>query len=378
MSEKSLPNNRDPANAAIRDLIGELLQEPFAAANSLGTLSLKDAAKLFEGERFSESGALDEGLAESFEKCRSVYCLLIMELENRGITEEEITSLQEWSSTAPTEVTEVHPPELPPLPGAKPPANKLSKAPPLPKTGKPRPEPPPAKIPETEDSHLNLSGPPKEYVRIAQYFQSWLEVTSPPFAAEYVERLIGQNLSFALESQCHRTLHAGLERFWGQRRAAIKALLAPDADENSQFALSPILRNDLDQLSERHRFWLGDKTFPYPVVLLALRYIFARPRAEDFTPSLTESAVLLLFFGNPGPLGDWQLGNELGAHGLSVEETLELSFRLIHLQRVRNLLLIPTSPLPDANQRKILSQELRRTLHLMSAVTLGNYSRNAA
>jgi hypothetical protein len=366
MAEKSLPTQRNAARAAVRELIDRLLSESFAREHGLADRDLKEVAKLFEGESLSEEGS-EAPHDESFERCRSTYCLLLMELETQGLTEDAITPLKAWSSGAENPAADPKPHGVPPLPQAK--------APPLPKPAR-RADPPPAKVPEGDEPVVELSGPPKEYLRIAQYFQSWLGVSSAPFGSDYVERLIGQNLCFSLESQCHRTLRHALERFWGQRQTAIESLMTRSDEDVLDF--EPAVLEALNKLAEQHRFWLGENRFPHSAVRHAMRYLFARPQADDFAPSLIEAGTLILFFGNPGAIGGKQLGNELGAEGLGADDTIELAFRLIHLQRARNTLLIPTTPLPESSQRKALYQEIRRTLHLIASLTLGNRTRNAA
>ncbi len=184
--------------------------------------------------------------------------------------------------------------------------------------------------------HLPSTGKAKVYVVLAQYLRSLKENGSFPVPGDYADRLIAQNFCFAVELQCIEKLEQPLERFWTQRDALIPTLYE---QEGKGRGLNPPLKRALDELATIHGDWLPEKKFPHNAVNHSLSYIAGYDREEVFQPALIDAGALILFFGEDRIFGKIALKNVLGIRGITNSEAVELAFRLISFQKLRNKVL---------------------------------------
>jgi hypothetical protein len=376
-------------NATLRDeghgdslkaLVLELLDEPYAAAQRLSDANIESLGKLLE-EAAEEMANPDlspsvSELAPSYERCKDIYCRILMELEQRnsslptqtlmelaaavpsrgGI--QEIIDLTEEEENTKTDVDitrndlkKKDPPKKEDIAGAF--RSILRPPPPLveeltgPSEGETEvestggsepaverklrlaPKPP---VPETP-AHFPTSGRAHEYVTLAKYLSSLKTDGNFPLPAGYADRLASHSFCFAVEAMCIDRLTAPLGRMWPKRNELIPPVLSQEADKPGLVAA---LKRALDELAQIHGAWLPDKRFPHHAATHALRYMHSYERSEAFHPALIDSGTLILLFGQQRNFGKVALQNALGLKGLSNSETIELSFRLMGLQKLRN------------------------------------------
>jgi hypothetical protein len=208
----------------------------------------------------------------------------------------------------------------------------------------------------------NMAAAPlaKEYLQMAEHFAQMGHQDSFPFSVSHLDKITAQNYCFALEAEWLDKPSPALASFWSRRQPAILLLL----DKNSgRFQFHPDLKENLVALSETHRDWLLEGKFPSAATLTSLRYFAGTSEISKLKLSLLDVAVLLLFFGQTRTVGQLSLTNEIGASGLAPKEMIELSFRLLRIQKIKSKCL---SIAPDftRNLLPLLETDIKRVFTL--------------
>jgi hypothetical protein len=189
--------------------------------------------------------------------------------------------------------------------------------------------------PEVEISVPPLSNPRAEhFYRMACLAKKLDPAGKFNIPDEFINRLAAQNQCFVVESEIVYKMDPIIGPFWPHRKKLIRTLLDVKA---KKFEFRAEIRKYLENIATRYRAWLPEEKFPFAGVLHGLRYWLALVDSSTYRPSLLEAGSLLLFFGQESQWNGLELKNILSVQGLSPEEIIELSFRLIRLQKMKNL-----------------------------------------
>jgi hypothetical protein len=397
----------------LKDLCENLMSEPFAKLHRLSDKSLDDVGNILSSfqEKFD---ALLENMAEypelsdlspSFEKSKELYCLIILKLEENALNPENFDSL---SALAESENKTVFSHSIEKRPPAPVPWDSLTDEPFTPDLPKPiheseiedevvvedlldhhlehqinqptssitaedpepvheeradffaeevRPEVASPAEPQTKSLIASRSPQANHYLLFAE----WLNESKGAGALEgdFLDRVISQHYSFAIEAELHHLLEKGIRNFWGHRNDAVRALL--DLTSH-RFELLADLNRELQTACDSHSDWLFEKGFSTGAVLNSLRYMIGS-KAETFSPTLSEFSTLFLFFGQPS-LGAFELKNFLGIESLSSSEVTEISFRLSRIQKIKSRALSVSSEF-NAHHKTTLEVDIKRVHQLV-------------
>jgi hypothetical protein len=218
-----------------------------------------------------------------------------------------------------------------------------------------------------EKRHTASSPLAKEYIQMAEHFIEMSQRGVFPFPIIHLEKITAQNFCFAMEAEWIDRVIPSLNPFWSNRATTIPRLLDKSG---GRFDFHLDIKNDLVALTESHQDWLLDGKFPFAATLTSLRYLAGISDLDKLKLSLLDIAVLLMFFGCDRTVGEISLSNELGAQGLSESEIIELSFRLLRIQKIKSKAL----SISQDFKREILSTltgDMERVFSLMHQLKFG-------
>lgn len=293
-------------NSGLEDLLRILISEPFAVEHGFADMNLDEVGLLLENLQESF------GKTESFEKCKSTYCLLLLELDllHREIPTQALSELVQVS--VPEKIEE----EFPIL----------------------EPITPPFK-PTREDTVWSSfaakakAEPAKNFAALAEELKQWAPASMK--VGETKRRLIAQSLCWAIEAELFRFLKPGLVDFWPVRNEPIHRHLNKTG---SVFDLAPDLKTSLEGQSKEYGEWLYESRFPIQGLITSLRYLLSVPNLEKFNPAPLDLATLILLFSK-----------QLKFTGLQEEETTEFVFRLSRLQGLKAKVFSPHQEWKEAD-----------------------------
>lgn len=458
-TKKNVPETVDK-NDGVDLLVQKLLAEPFSKEFDLEETSLENLGRVLEEldeqQRTQSLPPTFTPLLQSYQRCKELYCLLLMRLEElqwKRIPDETIGALQNRDQntqflapkisssrqpapvrldSAPAEkappsqdAVEASPPESDVLAIDEEEATAANDIPflqsadiqPVPAEGTsltaettdaPSPLPPPERLdplaspaaPTVElPSHidpewatdlcltgefpvpgdtpsapapdqplpnrLTLSASAQEYLKASEFFRAVAETEGERVPLAVANRFLAQSISFAVECECQERLQGSLQAFWSEKEEAIRRILTY---ANEQPEIDPLLAQSFVKLAEECAPWLPGGKFPFRAVLNSLQYLQTAQDISTFSPSPLEAAVLLLFFGRDAKPNGFVLKNYLNARGLAEKEFLELAFRLVRCQKVRNQCL---SHLPRTFNLKDLERDSQRILELLGRLEAG-------
>lgn len=339
--------------SAIPELIEKLLREDFAEKNGFVNLNLESIGKILEETRegFEHPNTLSpEFLAEmeSYERCKSTYCLLLLQYEllnYQDLPEQSLSQLQNPVDSVPDFIADEE--------------NSMS---------------------EKTMLHIGISGPlvrvPSNegklgtYLSIAHLLSQARERKDIKISETHSIRIQGLCHLFDLESEVFRFFLPLLACFWPQKKAAILELLD---GKSHGFEFHPSLKSGLEILAKSHREWLAEEKFPLAACVNSLKYVFGVQQLEKFKPALLDVSILTLLFGRESEMGEVPIINRLGVP-FSDAQAVEFAFRLTRLQKSKaKLSSISNEIAPDdliqiqddcAALKKLFETESAATEHL--------------
>lgn len=326
------------------DLIGQLLSESFAIEQTFSQMNLQEIGELIEDKRdqFESPDALSDAFIqkmESFEKCKSTYCLILLELEFQNTTElpdQILCELLETLAPGPSiaindeedsmsEKTMIGLGISRSLPSH---AEKLEEDFPILEPISPL---------LSHEPESTRSAYAQGFVDLAALLQEWQSSAMHNIQPSHFGRVIAQNLCWGLECELFTRIQTGLESLWEKRSEYITPLLV---QTGRSIELIPELKTTIEEQASANPQWLFEARFPAQGMVTSLRYFMSVPDLAAFNPAPLDLAGLVLLFGHGADLG-FQFHNRLGLKGLAQEEVLELAFRLTRIQRLKAKVLSP-------------------------------------
>ncbi len=378
-------NSRQNLNA----LVESILDEPFTKEKALDELTLQEIGELLERERdrFENEANIfleDQSptLKDSFIRTKEIYCSILLELNHLDLEDllfQNLISIREREA----ELSLVDP--TPPLSHSESAApvedetgggldsfagNLTIENKPLLSTAPSDSDAPPLYVEINEEGSVapkemgsNFSSPStKGYLELASYLRSHLDKES---ILSDAQRLVGVSFCFALESECTEKFSSAIAEFWTKREAAIRLLLNLDS---KQFDFSIDLKRVLTVVASDFKVFLHEQALPMSSLLNSVRYLYLSRELSKTAFSLIDFASLFLLFSQE-KLGDLKLNRIFYVNGLSEAETVELSFRIMRMHKIRSRLLQMSYKIePDILSN--LEVDLFRVLKLFEQVHL--------
>ena len=330
----------------VQEFIADLLGNALAERNGFTELTLEQI-----GVRLGDLGQdlIDaaEGLTEheDFEKCKSSYCMILIELELGDQSDFPTQTLAELAfpaegpedSDEPTGTDERMEAQLfAPESQSEPTSLPVAPSP----TGK------------SVGRELCKFGTPLLYTRRIENLRDSLG---------HLRKLTGQAFCFAVEAEGDHRIASSLNENWAECQSQIASLTQ---HTGGNFELLPQLKDGLIAISQNCKSWLYEGNLPFGAFNNALRFLnsIREPGKMHFAP--IEISALLLFFGQDGDLNGIELRNRLRVTGLSGDQIIELSFRLSRIQRFRALIVSVHSEFSE-EQFKILEEDFYTVVPLL-------------
>lgn len=415
----------------VQSLVSQILAEPFAESQQLAEATLDQLGRTLEEaatdyERPDLPPSLTD-IAASFQRCKDLYCQILLDLESLTGTDWEQKPLTELAQTAAaataplaeeapaialgeeisdetnvesfenTVVTEAPvlpefaaPTELPDAPEfIVPPttdevdaAEKVSEPsiPTVPMTPIPPLTPGPEMAPVAMPVVAAVPALPKTVVRDmgfgqrakeAQLISEWLRSIAPkePSSLDSTQltRVSVQLLGNALELECWDRMRDGVSKIWEKRESAIKRLL--DA-KKSPWCLPQATKDQLTQFEKAIFKKPSAKPLPFFAMENSLRYLHSLPRLEGFYPSLLDAGTLLFFFGQKRELREYQLENHFWTLDTKLAECTEAALRLIRFHDQHRKTLTPWPSAGESVEPEKIEDEIEHILELFGKIEL--------
>ncbi|MBM4317284.1 MAG: hypothetical protein FJ116_07365 [Deltaproteobacteria bacterium] len=365
-------------SATFRELLGKLFNDPFAIQSGFLELSFEEIGLILEEPLEDNSQLL-----ETYQSCKSIYCLLLIELDLCGYTSlpkelserplkdlfclletpkpvEPIsvgeTKAQEIIKDLNLEIDEQSVTNLNPLLETIS-SLSLDEALPVEST----PEPSETLVVENASSLAN-SSPELEiiastsseensvphfeaetkfqnpgdildlssaYKNIAYFLKDKRDSRVLNTSNEAAQRVAIHCLICASEAKVFNLLKEPLSQIWPTRQQKIETLLI-----QGQFKFNEITNAKIDSDEKEFSSFLFEGKFPRLAALHCLKYLTLTQTLECLHPSVFELAAFLYFWG-PQILGAGPLSLEATNPKLNGLNTTELAFRLFRLDRIK-------------------------------------------
>ncbi len=225
----------------------------------------------------------------------------------------------------------------------------------------------------TPDQDANaVSDEAKEFLDVAEYFHDLSKRSSGPISVNQAERLEAQNLCFAVDIESEKKAQAAFSALKDRKHDLIESMVTSRAGRSH---LEPALLAGLEKTAKQKRALLYEGQLPLAGIIHSLRFLDLTDSDSITQPALFFTASLLMCFGHDGKLGDRSVKNEINVEGLSSEEILELCFRLLRLQKLRNRALSVTTPWSSGELASI-QEDVKTALPLLGRmrINVGNES----
>lgn len=330
----------------VSELLAQLAVDPFAVNNGFENLSFADIGLILE-EPIGE----DPQLTDSFDACKSIYCLILIELELSGY--EDLPNLLQQNTLrsitqfeAPN-IDSTHSPETPPQ------ILELT-------TGPTPPE-------GTQPSDLS-----DNFLKIADFFGSPDSEKTLNVTHETKDRALIHFLISACEITVFGLLKDDLIQFWPSRQDKILALLRGDS-----FSFSEEVFNQFEDHQRRYPQWLFDDRFPKLGALHCLKYLTLTKSFDAFHPTAFELGTFIYFWGalqrNHGQSSE--ILSSLST--LTAENLIEVSFRLFRLDRIKAIGLNFNRELPP-HLTQLVQEDTHQIRHLLRSQQIQSPEKNVA
>lgn len=338
-------NRMEFDKSGLRDLLTAFLRDPFVQSQNLRDLNLEEIGTFFEGQ--DEAPHTD---IAGFERAKSHYCLILLELELLGFTDSPVEPLSVfYASMGGEREKEVElPSELPDL--SFPPTEIVLDQFVLP--GGSALESSISKDTSWKTLLNSIQSPSgRAYFELSRTLT--LAGSFPrSIRSEDLDRLNAQCQIWSIECELFERTKPALMHFWPHRDTHISRILCQNG---RAYDFHPGLKEGLENFAKNHPDWLYENKFPISGILSSLRYLMSVPAIEKFVPAAIDFAALILLFGRNSEYGAQLIYNVLGISGISGEEILELSARLSRLQRLKAKILNPHQPLTTSISETVRS-----------------------
>lgn len=303
-------------NETLQGLICNLMADPFSVSNGFGELTLEEIGFILE-EPLSESSPLKE----TFDGCKSTYCLILIELELMGLSSIPNDLLEKpikdfvvnhaSPDTAHSKVTQIfseHQPEI-----EREEVTNLN---------------PRLELSSSKDFN-SITVLEKEYSELAFIFTQKSFPNNFSISKEAAQRTAIQFSIASCEISLFTGIRDSLKNFWPSRIDDIHKVLAEKEFKFNQSWIEKIANDE-----KSYSLFLFEETFPRLASLHCLKYLTLSKNLETLHPSTFELATLIYFWGpkikffNPNSGENDQLE-------LQDEQTVPLAFRLYRLDRIK-------------------------------------------
>lgn len=337
-----------------KTLLGFLTVEPFAVSSGFGDLNLEEIGMLLE-EPIEESSQI----FESYNSCKSTFCLLLIELELCGHTSipqqliekplKDLSELAAMSAPPKQRIEEI----------------KLSQI----------IEERKINLEEEEVTRLtptleivNAKPTPKE-TDLQQEFDALGHcfigntINFPEsLSKEVSDRAAIHFLIAASEISLFRRFKEGIATLWPNRLEAIQELLNPNEFKFNETTLTKIKTDE-----ESHPELIVNGAFPRVATLHCLKYLTLTKSLESIHPTIFELGVIIYFWGTE--IASKAIENEQdNLFQFSQEQTVELAFRSFRLERLKTSASNFNQPLAE-NYLQIVLEDVQAINHVLGRNT---------
>jgi hypothetical protein len=353
-TNSSLTNAPEEISQTFKDLLATFIQEPFALSNGFEDLNFEEIGLILE-EPFGD----EQTLTDSYNSCKSTYCLMLIELELNGyeylpvsfkektlkqLADQNIAPRVEVETSAPEKALEIvternlnlgneETTNLNPI---------LELAPPIPE--------------ETQEEPTN---PANEYFELANFFANKQITPEIKISDRTMQRIMIQFAISGCEISGFNKLRDVLSSFWPNRIEAINHFIQTDS-----FKFTDSTNSIFERHEKQHGEWLYEGKFPRVATLHCLKYLSVIQSVERLHPSVFELGCFFYFFG--------ALSNEIPSSinpirdfaQLSSEQFIETAFRLFRLDRMKANANNFNHPLSEG-QDQIVREEVSRIMCLL-------------
>jgi hypothetical protein len=150
---------------------------------------------------------------------------------------------------------------------------------------------------------------------------------------KHLRRLVLHNHLMALEQECQFKMQTGIRRIWHKRKIELIRFFDPTTQ-----ALSSQVQAYFRKMQAEYPSWIAPFDISLTWLNVMLRFWLSDAVETGFKVSLAETGFIVCLFGQ-APTPELETSNSIGISGLSVEQTKELTCRLIRLQKYRNQVL---------------------------------------
>jgi len=437
LGQKPKPSPVASAENPIRTLVSQLMNEPFASSQHLEEATLDQLGRTLEEaasdyERSDLPPSLKEA-ADSFTRCKDLYCQILLDLESlTGVDWEQKTLAELAEGTlaaaavaptpadmpagipfeAPTPETPVDEPsftsdfppmEMPGVPEAPMFVDTPTPVAPIPDApaedlvesmeptlitdlGKLQAE---AAAPSTATSEEPTTKAPEPLPSFAIPKSVKLDLglgqkgKELQLISEWLRSLAPKEPSSVDSPQISRIatqlLGAAMElECWERMREGTRKVWEKresaikrifDA-KKSPWCLPQGTKDQLAQLEKSLVKKAPSSPLPYFAMENSLRYLMTLPKFESFRLSLLDAGTFLFFFGQKRELREYQLENHYWTQEGKIAETAEAALRLIRLHELHKRSLTPWSEVEEWLSPEKTEEEAEKILVLFDAVGL--------
>jgi hypothetical protein len=304
------PHSAFELSSLFKDLVGELLLETFALTNGFDSLTFEEVGLILE-EPFGKG----EEASDVFDSCKSIYCLLLSELELNGLKDLPEILKEETLLT-------LHQLWCPPQPS------------------------------KPQRSERTLAG---DYMHLAELFRSNLKTQSILISEETNLRVVAHFQIVAHEAKVFETIKPNLKLSWSQRKTFFESFFNERRTNFNETTLK-IFESHEKQFGK----WLFDEKFPKTAALHCLKYLLGTS-FERLHPTLFDLGAIF-YFGAAICEANPSL---FPRNSLSQEKWIEISFRYFRLNRTQDHLSNINSPVLKSDWDQVL-EDTQQILSLMS------------
>ena len=334
-------------SSIFRELLGQLLIEPFALKNSFENFTLEDIGLMLE-----EPLGDDPHLVEDFDDCKSTYCLLLLELEILGYSDLPIILKQQ-----PLKALE----HL----AIKPADSRGSNVDTIPKI---------AEISSEENTTRTFKAATllESYLNIAESFSSKKIDAVLSVTNEARDRATIQFLIASCEIAVFERLKTDLIQLWPSRQERILELI-----EDNAFNFKDEISQVLQVHERRYPQWLFDDRFPKLGALHCLRYLTLTKSVESLHPSVFELGSFIYFWGALKETPSKGTEAYINLSGLNKEQQIEVAFRLFRLDRIKASALNFNRELPS-HLLQMAQEDTQQILEILNGAQMKPDERDVA
>jgi len=324
-----------------RELLGFLFREPFAINNRLHELNFEEIGLILE-----EPFGGDEQLSESYNSCKSTYCLMLLELELQGLSSlpQNLTSIPLKDLSEFAIFTETDFAGTPPIEADTKNSLQSDKVHQLiseleldldsePKTAlndvsqilsASPPEAEAIAVIPTESFDTILSPLANEYLSLSLLFKNNLHNEENTPKQEANMRAIAHFKIGALEIELFNKIRTDIEHIWHNRVERIHSFLQSDS-----FRFNDNQEKEFQVIEQQFSAVLYDERFPRLAALHCLKYLSLVQSVDALQPTVFEIGALIYFWGTQDPCPFDQF------NFLTAQQRLEIALRLFRLDRLK-------------------------------------------